>query len=409
MTCVVALLAVRLPASRVIRARVQTARGARRLLEPLAVRASGARCAVRACAPPSARVDEWMLVTGRTETPAALSSATTLAAALSDFWAQVCTTADSPFAERALVFPLLEADARAFARLMAHINSCSEVCETLGSSVFVAPRHPGGTNGNEPPAPYPMLLLKTLKGSGDEPSDEDDEDDMPGYYDELWPDDKESIAERAICNPPAQEAVVLQITRKWVEAVICHMGVCPFSHSADRAGLPQGGVSYPITRAKTADEVYLEFWHQVTLLDTTDERQLSTVLLITPDFMLRSAAGFDQFADTLTEALCLLGVEARQQLVFFHPEFTFRDGKDRAGADGTANYARRSPWPMINLLRTPQVRAAQKGLPTGSVYEVNERNMASVGLDTLDWMLRAQDWSRLYRRADFIEHARPPN
>jgi hypothetical protein len=28
---------------------------------------------------------------------------------------------------------------------------------------------------------------------------------------------------------------------------------------------------------------------------------------------------------------------------------------DRMGSDGAANYARRSPWPMINILRTPQV------------------------------------------------------
>lgn len=124
--------------------------------------------------------------------------------------------------------------------------------------------------------------------------------------------------------------------------------------------------------------------------------------------MLQSAAGFDQFADTLTEALALLGVEARQQLVFFHPEYTFRDGKNRAGAEGMANFARRSPWPMINLLRTPQVRAAQKGIPTGSVYEVNERNMESVGLPKLEQMLREKDWTPLYARDDFVDHSRPP-
>jgi hypothetical protein len=39
-----------------------------------------------------------------------------------------------------------------------------------------------------------------------------------------------------------------------------------------------------------------------------EERALSTVLLITPDFMLNSAGGFDLFADTLNEALTLLGV-----------------------------------------------------------------------------------------------------
>ena len=64
-------------------------------------------------------------------------------------------------------------------------------------------------------------------------------------------------------------------------------------------------------------------------------------------------------------------------------------GGDDSG--GAANFARRSPYPMINLLRTPQVRDAQKGIPTGAVYDVNERNMATVGTETLREMLQARE------------------
>ena len=38
----------------------------------------------------------------------------------------------------------------------------------------------------------------------------------------------------------------------------------------------------------------------------------------------------------------------------------FRDVNDRSGGDdrqSAANFARRGPWPMINLLRTSQVRS----------------------------------------------------
>ena len=83
------------------------------------------------------------------------------------------------------------------------------------------------------------------------------------------------------------------------------------------------------------------------------------------------------------------------QLVFFHPGYTFRDGKDRMGDDGAANYARRSPYPMINLLRTPQVRAAQKNIPTGSVYTTNENNLELVGPSELQRMLDEGDWAGL--------------
>ncbi|KAJ1620125.1 hypothetical protein T492DRAFT_1080108 [Pavlovales sp. CCMP2436] len=263
----------------------------------LAAPRGAVRCSTGA-SPLVERLDAWMAATGRDETPVAVSNADTVSRALSDFWAQVCTTADSPFRERALALPFLDADARAFSRLMAHINTCSEVCETLGSELFVALRHPGGTSGDEPPVPCPMLLLRKTAGAGASESESDpywDEDD------DDWPEESALEGVGAGGTAAVDNKQVLLETRSWVEAVICHMGVCPFSNSADRAGLPQGGVSYPITKTRVADEIYLEFWHQVQLLDQTDERLLSTTLLITPDFMAQSPGGFDQFADTLNE------------------------------------------------------------------------------------------------------------
>ena len=78
-----------------------------------------------------------------------------------------------------------------------------------------------------------------------------------------------------------------------------------------------------------------------------------------------------------------LGFEERLQLVFFHPQYSFRDGRERAGNDAAANFARRSPYPMVNILRTPQVKSAQKGLPTALVYAQNEATLADMGVDLL--------------------------
>ena len=82
-------------------------------------------------------------------------------------------------------------------------------------------------------------------------------------------------------------------------------------------------------------------------------------------------------------------------MVFFHPDWTFRDGGERSGMGSAANYARRSPWPMINILRTTQVRAAQKGIPTGLVYQQNEKTLSKVGANSLEKMLRMRDWSEI--------------
>lgn len=281
-----------------------------------------------------------------------------------------------------------------FQRVMQHILDCSEVCEYLGESMLVAGRHPSSVPGDgEAVAPCPMILLRSFN----RPSLRDYEDEY-GEADPFadLPEEAMDATERGD-GRVASDAEVMAATRAWVEAIIVKMKVCPFSSTADRAGLPAGGVSYPLTHAATGEEVYEQFWQQVLQLAATDERELSTVLLLTPRFALHSAGGFDVFADSLNTALTQLRLEEQVQLVFFHPGYTFRDGKDRIGIeDGAANFARRSPYPMINLLRTPQVRKAQKGVPTGSVYTTNERNLEVVGSVQLQQMLDNRDWAGVY-------------
>ena len=147
-----------------------------------------------------------------------------------------------------------------------------------------------------------------------------------------------------------------------------HKSVCPFTAGPEMAGLPMGKVYYTVERCTGMEEMYAQYWKEVVRVELKPERELSTTLLICPEFCIDNIELFESFTNTLTQPLAALGVEDLLQLVFFHPNWTFRDGGDRFGAGAAANYARRSPWPMINLLRTKQVRAAQKGIPTGLVY-----------------------------------------
>jgi hypothetical protein len=50
---------------------------------------------------------------------------------------------------------------------------------------------------------------------------------------------------------------------------------------------------------------------------------------------------------------------------------------------------------MINILRTNQVRAAQRGIPTGLVYKQNEKTLAGVGVEKLETCLRLRDWGEI--------------
>ena len=170
------------------------------------------------------------------------------------------------------------------------------------------------------------------------------------------------------------------------------MGICPFSKGSDQAGLPLGPVFYTVDRSTSLEDMYARYWHEVVRVEDQDEKDLSTTLLVGPEFCIDNVEIFEQFSTTLTQPLSALSVEDTIQLVFFHPHWSFRDGGERGGEGAAANYARRSPWPMINILRTKQVRAAQKGIPTGLVYKQNEKTLAGVGVDKLETCLRLRDW-----------------
>ena len=177
--------------------------------------------------------------------------------------------------------------------------------------------------------------------------------------------------------------------------MMADLGICPFTADADKSGMPMGPVYYAVDRSQNMEDVYESYWKMVVKVEENDQRDLATTLHIFPEFCMENVEAFENFSNTLTQPLESLGVEDLLQLVFFHPYWTFRDGGDRGGTGAAANYARRSPWPMINILRTNQVRAAQKGIPTGLVYQQNEKTLDAVGTTQLETMLRKRDWSAI--------------
>lgn len=360
-----------------------------------------------------AAVADWCAAAGRDEAAVTVLDAAQTPEVMRDFWYIARAIGEGGAGgQRVVAFPGWTdvADIRRFQKVINHISTCSEACEYLGESIMCSGRHPQqDVIADEPAPPYPLVLLRSFAPRA--PAEDDpwlisgDEDDLPWFFNDD-DDDYDPVAEKegldgsggaAAAAPPASDEDVIAETEKWVDAVVVHMKVCPFSQTVHKAGLPIGGVTYPLCRATTAEELYQAFWQEVENLGRTDEKTLATVLLVAPDF--GSAERFDAFTDTLNDALTTLGLEEQMQLVFFHPQYTFRDGQERMGGEGSAaNFARRSPYPMVNLLRTPQVRAAQKGVPTGSVYTTNEENLATVGCAQLEQMLAERKWDELLSR-----------
>lgn len=285
----------------------------------------------------------------------------------------------------------------------AHLDMCKDVCDYFGINTALVPFVKEG-----------KVKGFTIKSFRNPDVDPDSVEDFA--YDPFWDDgddwnyegiDEAMEAEKAgdgkmrqqypeIVNKiPQDDEQIMQISKAWVNKICSDMGICPFTRGSDMAGLPIGPVFYTVDRSTSMEDVYARYWQEVVRVEQQPENDLSTTLLITPEFCLDNVEMFDNFATTLTQPLSALGVDDLIQLVFFHPTFSFRDGAQREGDGAAANYARRSPWPMINILRTNQVRAAQKGIPTGLVYKQNEKTLSSVGVEKLETMLRLRDWGEI--------------
>jgi len=309
---------------------------------------------------------------------------------------------------------------RFFNLITAHLDACKDVCDFFGITTTLQPFVKDGTIHG--------FTVKSFRNPDTDPNnlefdydpfwdDDEDEWNYEGIDEATEQDELETAANKTAADVaaggvavekkvvvklpeivnkiPDNDEEIIQISKDWVAKICSDMGVCPFTSGADMAGLPMGPVYYATDRSTTMEDMYAAYWEEVVRVETQPEDDLSTTLLVAPAFCMDNVEIFENFSTTLTQPLSALGIEDAIQLVFFHPHWVFRDGGERGGEGAAANYARRSPWPMINILRTNQVRAAQKGIPTGLVYKQNEKTLSGIGVDKLETMLRLRDWGEI--------------
>mmetsp|Transcript_11287 Transcript_11287/g.15632 ORF Transcript_11287/g.15632 Transcript_11287/m.15632 type:complete len:603 (-) Transcript_11287:299-2107(-) len=283
-------------------------------------------------------------------------------------------------------------------RLMGHLDTCKDVCDDFGVNTILIPfkerRQITGFTVKSYRNPNRLNQDGEYQFDPDPFWDDDEEWDFSGLDDDDGEDVKTELSDLPdIEDPiPQDDEKITDITRNWVSKMMADLALCPFTASADRSGVPMGPVFYHIDRGTNIERMYESYWKEVIRVEQNEEKDLSTTLLIMPEFLLDSVELFENWCNTLTQPLEALKVEDLLQIIFFHPQWTFRDGGERSGMGSAANYARRSPWPMINLIRTNQVRAAQKGIPTGLVYTQNEKTLSGIGSKNLEKMLRLRDW-----------------
>ena len=144
-------------------------------------------------------------------------------------------------------------------------------------------------------------------------------------------------------NDDSNETIIqssIQATEKWVEQTLCGLNLCPYTYSMERAavGLESVGVKEgPIEirhserdRRKrrrgnslpVAPSLAHAFWQGVEELASKSEDQLSTLLIVAPDFYDTHFVEFAATFDNLIEpSVQVTGSEAIVGRALFHPTY----------------------------------------------------------------------------------------
>lgn len=165
--------------------------------------------------------------------------------------------------------------------------------------------------------------------------------------------------------------------RHWIDDHVIRLGLCPYAAKP----FTEEQIRYVVTGADDDATLVHEFFIEAALLLELPEEEVSTTFLIAPHY----AHGIEAFyglyewlTDTLeeqeeverpAEPPSLEGfVGNRVQPAFFHPEWSFSGMPDQS----PVHFEKRSPYPVINLLRRAQLDSVvQAGLDRGVI--VNEQ------------------------------------
>ena len=234
-------------------------------------------------------------------------------------------------------------------RLMGHLDVCKDVCDDFGVNTILTPhtetvmgrstitgftvksykeQKKVGTlvsDGNFEFAPDPMwdnddewdALEKQIQEAAkldEEMSDVEDSSDVAGSSSSSS-DEMKDLPE-IVNKVPDDDEFLIDITKKWVGKMMSDMGVCPFTNGAEMAGLPMGQVYYTVDRSTSMEDMYAVYWKEVVRVEQMPEKELSTTLLIAPEFCLDNVELFENFSNSLTHPLEALQVEVGAKFLY---------------------------------------------------------------------------------------------
>mmetsp|Transcript_20882 Transcript_20882/g.57912 ORF Transcript_20882/g.57912 Transcript_20882/m.57912 type:complete len:253 (+) Transcript_20882:184-942(+) len=170
------------------------------------------------------------------------------------------------------------------------------------------------------------------------------------------------------------------VVHKWIDQYIIGLDLCPFAKPARKA------TTILVSKASNAGECMSELLEEaVVLAKAADSKPVTSLLVIPPEL----AGDFPNFMEQLfqpaEDVIHDAGLSADIHLVPFHPLSEYEED--------CSDYALRSPFPTIHILRKCDIETAQEkwegqGKQLVDIPEGNAAMLQGLGLHALEDIMR---------------------
>lgn len=149
----------------------------------------------------------------------------------------------------------------------------------------------------------------------------------------------------------------------WLDTFVVGMNLCPFAGPE----IAQNRVRLVVSEASDEDTLLAALQEEVLALvaDATTETTLLVHPLVLDDFL-----DYNDFLGVCDRLLQDMNAEGELQIASFHPQYRFAE----TATDAPENYANRSPYPLLHILRESSVSRAVDAHP--NVDQIPENNIA---------------------------------
>lgn len=158
----------------------------------------------------------------------------------------------------------------------------------------------------------------------------------------------------------------LSLSKYWLENIVIGLDLCPFARIPFKKGLIRLVVCEDIDE----DDQLGFYLDELEELGEAEPSEISTTVIVYP----HGPKNFRDFNDLVGDLEGMLeeaNLAREFQLVLFHPEFIFEGEEPEA----RGNLVNRSPYPMLQILRTEEISRALKNPKDGEIISFNNEEM----------------------------------